>query len=132
MGRTLLILANDQVRARAIQIIMEAPEKSRVEIKGPVRSLDANAKLWACLSDIASQVEWHGLRLAAEDWKAIFAASLRQELRTVPNLDGTGFVLLGQRTSDMTAAEFSDLLELIQAFGAQRGVVFHDPSRRSA
>lgn len=132
MGRTYLILTNDTIRARAVRMIAEAPEKSRVEIKGPVRSLDQNARLWAMLSDVASQVKWHGLTLSSEDWKDVFTASLRKEVRTVPNLDGNGFVVLGMRTSDMDVPEFGDLMTLIEAFGAQHGVVFHAPADRRA
>jgi hypothetical protein len=119
MSRLLLILANDDVRARAVQMIAEAPE-------------DQNARLWAMLGDVASQVTWHGLKLTSEDWKDIFTASLRRELRTVPNLEGTGFVVLGMRTSDMTVAEFADLMTVVEAFGAQHGVTFHEPARRAA
>jgi len=52
----------------------------------------------------------------------MFTASLKKS-RVMPNLDNTGFMILGQRTSKMGKREFSDLLELILAFGAGRGVV---------
>jgi hypothetical protein len=39
-------------------------------------------------------------------------------------LDAGSFVVLGLRTSKLTKAEFSDLIELIACFGAERGVVF--------
>jgi hypothetical protein len=41
----------------------------------------------------------------------------------------TGFVNLGWSSSDLTVAEMSDLIELIHAFGANHGVVFHDQER---
>jgi hypothetical protein len=44
----------------------------------------------------------------------------------VPNLNGTGFVNLGRSSSDLTVAEMGDLMTLMEAFGANRGVVFHD------
>lgn len=132
MSRQLLILANDDVRARAVKLIAEAEERSRVEIKGPVRSLDQNARMWAMLTDVSEQVRHHGLKLSADDWKDLFTASLRRELRPVPNLDGDGFVLLGLHTSDLTVPEMGDLMTLIEAFGAQHGVVFHAPADRKA
>ena len=88
------------------------------------RSLDQNRKLWAILRDISQQVEWFGERLSPEDWKIIFTAALRQQ-RTVPGIDG-GVVVLGLSTSHMNKQEFSELLELIHAFGAERGVEFSD------
>jgi hypothetical protein len=50
----------------------------------------------------------------------------------VPNIEGTGFVALGLSTSRMTKGEMSDLMELIAAFGAERGVAWSDPAERMA
>ena len=127
MKRT-LILAHAEARARACQAIKEAPEGYAVTIAEPKRSLDQNARLWASLSDIAQQVEWYGRKLSPEDWKHIFTSSL-SKLEVVPNLDGTGFVALGLSTSRMSKREVSELLELMYAFGAGRGVVFTDPAQ---
>lgn len=125
MNRTLLTLANEKVRARAHQLIDQAPAGYRVEIREPTRSLDANALMWTLLADISEQVEWYGVKLSSEDWKDVLSASLRKA-RVVPGIDPGTYVPLGMRTSKMTKAEFSALIELIYAFGAERGVVFHD------
>ena len=119
--RQLYILAHPQARQRAAQAVLDAPEGHVVTVKPPTRSLEQNALLWSCLNDIASQVVWHGRKLDSTSWKHIFTSSLKRQ-DVVPNLDGTGFVVLGQSTSKMTKAEMSDLLELIQAFGAQHNV----------
>lgn len=84
------------------------------------------------LTDVATQVKWHGKSLPADDWKLIFLDGLKRELRIVPNIDGTGFVNLGRSSSDLTKEEMTDLMELIAAFGANHGVVFHEPSEASA
>lgn len=125
MSRAVLVLHTDAIRAKAHAWIDAAPKDSRVEFKGPKRSVEANAKMWAMLTDVATQVSHCGLRLSTEDWKAVFMASLRQEARIVPNLDGNGFVQLGRSTSDLSKEEFADLIELISAYGASHGVVFH-------
>ena len=65
--------------------------------------------------------------LSPEDWKHMFTATLKR-LDVVPNLDGTGFVALGMHTSTMTIRQMSDLMELIAAFGAERGVRFMEPA----
>lgn len=108
-------------RANALQAVREAPDGYVVQVREPTRSLEANARLWACLHEIAERVEWYGRKLSAEDWKHVFSASLRK-LDVVPNLDGTGFVALGMSTSKMSKREFSDMLELINAFAAERGI----------
>ncbi|WP_231886166.1 recombination protein NinB [Marinomonas atlantica] len=89
------------------------------------RSNSQNAKLWAILNDVALQVEWFGEMLEPEDWKHIFTAALKKQ-KAVRGIDG-GFVVLGTRTRNMSKEEFADLLELIQAFGAERGVRWSDP-----
>ncbi len=125
MGRALIILQSSAERARATQWIAKAPPGTRVEFKASKRSLDQNAKMWACLTDIAGQVVWYGQKLSADDWKDVFTASLRRA-RVVPGIDPGTYVPLGMRTSDMSKDEMSALIELVLAFGAEHQVVFHD------
>ena len=103
-----------------------AGHKFELRIKPEKRSSEQNARMWAMLGDVSKQVEWYGKKLSPEDWKHVFSASLRK-LQVVPNLDGTGFVALGMSTSKMTKAEFSELMELMSAFGAEREVVWSEP-----
>jgi hypothetical protein len=119
------ILSHDMARARAVEAVRTAPAGYAVTVAEPTRSMEQNARLWASLTDVSQQVEWHGKRLTPEDWKHIFSSSLKK-LQVVPNLDGSGFVALGMSTSRMSKRELSDLLELIYAFGSERGVRFQD------
>ena len=118
-------LVHREARRRAAEACLTAPDGYVVKISPPTRTLDANAAMWAMLADVSQQVDWYGRKLNPEDWKHVFSASLRK-LEVVPNLDGTGFVALGQSTSKMSKSEFSDLLELIAAFGASHGVTWTD------
>lgn len=127
MSRALLVLCNDAFRAKAVDWIMKAPKDTRVEFKAPKRTLDQNSKLWASLTDVATQLAWHGVKLTPDDWKLVFLDGLKREMRLVPNIDGNGFVNLGRSSSDLSKGEMIELIELILAFGAQHGVVFHDP-----
>jgi hypothetical protein len=131
MTRRTLYLTADHVRARAATWIKNAPHGTRVEFREAKRSDEQNRKLWATLGDIAKQVEWYGVHLTPEDWKTVLTASLRGT-RVVPGIDAGTFVPLGLRTSEMTKSEMSDLLELIAAFGAERGVIFHDREELAA
>lgn len=124
MSRHLLILQSSAERARATNYVAKAPAGTRVEFKAPKRSLPQNDMMWSMLSDIARQLPWHGIRLAADDWKLIFLEALKREVRMVPNLDGNGFVNLGRSSSDLSKDEMSQLIELIAAFGAQHGIAF--------
>lgn len=120
---------HQQNAIQAIQQILPSYDKPIiVTIQERNRSLDQNRKLWACLGDVSRQVEWHGRWLDAESWKCIFTAALKKQ-DVVPNLNGDGFVVLGRSTSKMRVSEFAQLLELIQAFGAERDVKWSDESR---
>lgn len=120
MKRT-LILTGEAARKAACRDILAAPEGYAVTIGERTRTLDQNAALWPALTDISEQIQWHGMKLSPEEWKDLLSAGLTKS-KVVPNMDGTGFVILGQRTSKMGKREFSDLLDLIHAFGNERGV----------
>ena len=132
--RLTMSLYNAQQAHQAIQTawkhakgwLMAGDKRLTLEIRPEKRSDAQNRRLWAMLADISAQVEWHGKKLGAEDWKAIFTASLRS-MNVVPNLDNTGFVVLGQSTSRMTKAEMCELQTLMEAFGAEKGVRFTAP-----
>lgn len=125
------ILRNDTARWRAAERARTAPDGWEVRFKEPTRNGSQNARMWAMLGDVSQQVDWYGRKLAPEDWKHVFSASLRK-LEVVPNLDGTGFVALGMSTSRMSKREMSDLIELLFAFGAERGVEWSEPKERVA
>lgn len=115
------ILAHDQARKGAMQAVMQAPEGYCVEIKEKTRSLDQNARLWALLTDLSNQVNWYGRKLSPENWKHVMTAALTKQ-DVVPNIDGSGFVVLGQSTSKMGKKMFGDLMTLIEAFGVEHNV----------
>lgn len=98
------------------------------------RSLEQNAKLWACLTDIARQVQWPVdgklQYLTPDDWKDILTAGLHKSQRVAQGVDG-GFVMLGQRTSKMKVGEMVELIEFIQWFGAEKGVRWSEEGRAS-
>ena len=116
------IMSHELARQRAIEAVKNAPAGYVVEIKEPSRSLDQNALLWPLLTCLSEQVDWYGQHLTPDEWKDVMTAGLRKQ-KAVPGIDG-GFVMVGSRTSKMSKAEFSDLVELIYAFGAERGVRF--------
>lgn len=131
MSKQKFILAHDIARSRAVQAVQNAPAGYHVEIREANRNLEQNAAMWAMLTDISEQVLWHGIKLTPEEFKDLLSAGLVKS-RVVPNIEGNGFVILGQRTSKMTKREMSDLLELISAFGAERSVVWSEPMAREA
>lgn len=131
MGRALLVLHTDEIRAKAIDWIHKAPVDTRVTFQGPKRTLAQNDRMWAMLTDIAEQLEWAGAKRLPEDWKLMFLDYLERELghepNIVPSLDGQGYVRLDGSSSKLSIEEMTMLIELIFSFGALHGVIFHEP-----
>jgi hypothetical protein len=124
MSRAVIVLHSQIEKARARAWIDQAAWGTRVTFAGPKRTLPQNERMWAMLTDVARQVKWHGQKLSPDDWKVVFMSALKAELRLVPNLDGNGFVQLGRSSSALSVDEMSDLMALIEAFGAREGVMF--------
>jgi len=125
MSSKSFILVHDIARERALQAVKTAPEGYCVTIDEPTRTKEQNSLLWPLLQEIAAQVDWHGSKLTDEEWKDMFTATLYGQ-KSVPNLDKTGFIILGRRTSKMSKKDFSELLDLIAAFAAEHGVQFKE------
>jgi hypothetical protein len=131
--RLTLSLVNAQQAHQAIQTawmhakgwLLAGDQRLTLEIRPEKRSDAQNKRLWAMLSDISAQVDWYGQKLTSEEWKDVFSASLKRT-KVVPGLDG-GFVVCGQSTSKMTKAEMCEMQELMEAFGAEKGVKFRAP-----
>ncbi len=128
--KRVFILRDDQIKRHAFAaieewigrgVLLELSVKQH-EVK---RNLDQNSKLHAAIQDVAEQVQWAGEWLDVESWKRLFSAALHGQ-KVMPALDGTGFVVINKRTSRMTKAECSELIDFVVAFGTERGVRFGD------
>lgn len=122
MGKAVLVLINDEIRAKAKDWVGRAPDGTRLTFVGPKRSLPQNDRLHAALAEIASQATYHGIKLSVDDWKILFLDALNREVRMVPNLDGNGFVSLGRSTSVLSKEDFSGLIDIVQEWAARNGV----------
>ena len=125
--KQVFVIRNSEIALNAARFVHRLPVSQDhplvVEIKEVNRTLEQNALLWPLLECLAKQTTWHGHRLSKEEWKDLLSAGL-VKMKVVPNLDGDGFVMLGQRTSQMSKRMFSDLIELIYATGTGLGVTF--------
>lgn len=126
------ILRNERVRENLIRFIKSLPLGGwRVQIRAERRSDEANAAMHAMLGDISKQVVWCGAKLSTEDWKRFATAMLKKD-RFVRDCDdrgqpGTGLVVLGARTREMSGKEIGEIIEWCKWFGAMHSVVFKDP-----
>lgn len=126
MTRALLVLNNELDRRRATSWVQKAPVGTRVEFKASKRTIPQNDRMYAMLSDIATQKEHNGRKYTPDQWKVIFMAACGREVQFIPGLDGKTFLPWGQSSSDLSKQEMTDLIEFMLAWGADNCVVFHD------
>lgn len=98
-----------------------------LEIKPAKRSSPQNARLHAMFTELSTHLRWHGQKLPMEVWKRLcMAAWMREERQSpqlVPALDGHGVDIIYERTSRLSAAECGRLMEWVEAFAAEQGVL---------
>lgn len=127
MGRAVLVLSSREIRERGINWIRRAPANTRVEFKAEKRSLDQNSRMWAMLTDVATQKEHAGRKYTPDQWKVLFMHACGREVQFLPSLDNATFIPWGQSSSDLSKEEMTELQEFIAAWGAEHGVVFQEP-----
>lgn len=114
-------LISPRVRANAINAVSAAPDGWLVTIAEPKRNTDQNAKMWACLSDIAN-ARPEGRQWTPETWKCAFLHSLGHQVRFAEGLDGSGPFPMGFSSSALTVKQMADLITVIQEYGDRHGV----------
>jgi hypothetical protein len=131
-GRAQIVIRSREDRERAHNWIDRAPSGTRLDFKGPRRSVDQNDKLWAMLTDIATQKMHAGRRYTPDQWKVLFLHACGREIQFLPALDNSTFLPYGQSSSDLSKEEFSELLDFIAVWGAENGVVWSDRKEDAA
>jgi hypothetical protein len=127
MGRAMVVINTAADRHRVGAWATKAPWGTRVEFKAAKRTLDQNSRMWAMLTDVASQKKHAGKSYTPDQWKVIFMHACGREVQFIPSLDGSTFLPWGQSSSDLSKSEMSELIDFIAAWGAENGVAFHDP-----
>lgn len=128
MGQT-IILRGPQQQALACGLVRSAPADTVLTLSAPKRSLDQNAMLWACLSDVA-RARPEGRVWTPEVWKAAFMHYLGHEIQWQPGLDGKTPFPVGFRSSRLTKPQFADLLTCVLEYGDRHGVTWTAPTHQ--
>lgn len=126
MTRKIFILANENIRERALEYVAHAPLGNLVEIKERTRSLDQNAMFHALCNELSkSNVEWAGKRRTPEEWKVLLVSghsiATNHKVEVVPGLEGE-FINLRESTAKMSRSRASSLMEYALAFCTSMGV----------
>jgi hypothetical protein len=129
MAQTVILRSSSQ-RDFAKSMIDRAPTDAVVTIKEASRSLDQNARLWAMISDV-SRAKPEGRMHTPEVWKNLFMHACGHAVQFEQGLDNKPFPV-GFRSSRLTKAEMSDLMEFVAEYGSRHGVVWTDPQYGAA
>jgi hypothetical protein len=124
-------LVGPRQREHAKRLIDLAADGDVVRIGKETRSEEQNRKLWPMIEDLRRQVPGMGER-TRDDIKLQFLNALGVEMRFLPTLEGEGVFPVGLRSSTLTKAQFSGLIELLYKYGAENGVVWSNPTERLA
>lgn len=118
-------LVRPDIRTRACQAIMAAPDGYVSVIRPPSRTLEQNDKMWAMLTDI-SAAKPLGRIHTREVWKCIMMNACGHEVQFLNGIDGNPFPA-GFSSSKMTKAQMSELIEYMYWFGSEHKIVWSEP-----
>jgi hypothetical protein len=124
-------LVGDTQRAYAKRLIDGADHGFVMKLGAETRRDAQNRRLWPMLGDLQKQVPGFAT-YSTEDIKFRFLNALGVEMRFLPALEGEGMFPVGMKSSTLTVAQFSGLIELIFAFGAKHNVQWSEPQQEQA
>lgn len=120
-------LSGQRQRDHAKSLLESAPDGYVCKIAAETRRDRQNALLWSYIADIQKQVP-EMASFSPDDVKNRFMHALGIEMRFLPCLEGEGMFPVGLRSSTLTVAQFSGLVELINEWAARHGVKWsHNP-----
>lgn len=119
------VISTESDRKQLCRWAYNAPLHTVVTFKKPGRTIPQNDRMWAMLTDVATQAEHKGKKYTPEQWKCLFMHACGYEANFMEGLNGEPFPA-GFRSSNLNKGQFADLIEFISAWGAQNGVRFKD------
>lgn len=118
-------LVHQTARQRALDAVKSAPDGWSVTVGPPRRNNEQNAALHARLTEIAASIPWAGAMRSVDEWKRLLTGAwcraTGQSVTMLPAIDGQGVEIIFRKTSELTEAECSELLDFVDAWAAEHG-----------
>ncbi len=122
-------LSNGYSRDRAKALIDRAPPGYVMTIAEPKRTNAQNDRFWSMLTDISVSKPL-GQRYTPDEWKPRIMQACGFECQFLPGiLDGHPFPV-GFKSSQLKKSQMTALMDWMQAWGDEVGVVWTDPSQQ--
>ena len=122
------LITRDQDAVEWMDLVADMDEVELFSIES-IRTLKQNKKMWPLLTDISKQVTWMGAKHDPETWKVIIVSAWRSQV-FVLGIGGT-LVVIPPKTSRLSKKSFSELVQCIEVFGSENGVIWSDPSLKA-
>jgi len=106
----------------AFRAIAKLPYPYTLKVSERTRTDEQNRLLWPLLKCFEQQATLSGKTLRDDQWKSVFLQALGHPQDMLPTLDAKTWFAAGLRSSTLGVKEFSDLIALIEAEAAARGV----------
>src|ERR1700734_3120721 len=110
-GKAIIRILCAEDRAPALEWVRRSPGGTSIEFKTTTRTLPQNDRMWAMLTDIATQKKVNGKHHSTDQLKALFMHACGQEVEFLQSLDGQGWIPWGRSSSKLTVEQMSDLIE---------------------
>ena len=85
-----------------------------------------NRMMHSMFGDLSKQVKWHGVSFSVLTWKRLCMASwlrsVEEKPQLIPALDGNGFDIVYERTSELGVKKGIEFIEWVSFFGDSEGV----------
>lgn len=114
-------VTSEPARARALDFVARARIPLVITAKPELRSIPQNDLMWAKLGELA-RARPDGRHLPPHKWKALAMDAAGHKPEWDRSLDGQSMVCVGYKSSRLTKADFSDLIEVINAYAAEHQV----------
>jgi hypothetical protein len=115
-----VILVGERQRDFAKSLVSQAPLGYVVTVKPQVRTHEQNDLMWALLTEL-SRAKPNGREHTPDAWKLLVMHACGHACQFEVGLNGQPFPT-GFRSSQLTKAQMSDLIDWIYAYAAEAGV----------
>lgn len=124
-------LNRQSVRDNVLARIKAAPDGVRVTFDDAKHSDDQRARFHAALGYFIERAIHAGRRLSEKTWKAVLLHELGREqgyeVEIVPSLDGAELIAVGRSTSDLSAKDYSALIDILYREAALQNIEIPEP-----
>jgi len=110
----------------AFKAIAKLPYGYTLKALERTRTDEQNRLMWVWLDAFANNASIGDRKFSSAQWKAILMEALGHEQEILPSLDGRRWFPAGLKTSRLGVKDFSDLLALIEAEAAHRGIILEN------